>query len=87
MTSGNDWKRGLERIAPGLYVDKSGALHIDDDELLRAHGYALNEHNLRMIHEAALKISAEQGATFHDVEHYVCAHCGATVSDPAKHSC
>lgn len=85
--SGNEWKRGLERIAPGLYVDKDGAMHIDEDELLAAHGYAKNEHNSRMIHEAAARIAQEQGIKLTDRTEYVCAHCGAAVSDPAKHSC
>jgi hypothetical protein len=30
----------MKRIAPGLYDDGEGGLHLAIDELLRAHGYA-----------------------------------------------
>ena len=85
--SGNEWKRGLERIAPGIYADKAGAMHVDEEELLTAHGYAVNEHNSRMIRDAAAKITADMGIKSEVVNEYVCARCGATVSDPEKHSC
>ena len=82
-----DWKRGLQRIAKGIYADQKGAMHIDEEELLRAHGYADNEHNRRMIREAAAKIAGEIGVKYHEANVYVCAHCGASVKNPEEHSC
>lgn len=52
MMTGNEWKNGLERIQPGIYADGAGALFIDDEEFLRAQGFAVNQHNLERLREA-----------------------------------
>jgi hypothetical protein len=38
MNSPNAWKRGIEKLRPGLYVDAKGALHSDSRKLLEALG-------------------------------------------------
>jgi hypothetical protein len=82
-----DWKRGLQRIRPGLYADDRGGLHIDEEELLEASGYEANEHNRQMIRGAVAKLAGETGARFHDEHEYVCGHCGASVKNPGEHHC
>jgi hypothetical protein len=49
----DQWKHGLQMIQRGVYVDKRGAMHIDDAELLTAHGYAVTEENAAMLRQAA----------------------------------
>lgn len=39
----------LERIAPGVYADTQGAMHIFADELLVANGYADTEENRELV--------------------------------------
>jgi hypothetical protein len=84
-----DWKRGLQRIRPGLYADDRGGLHIDEEELLEASGYPANEHNRQMIRGDVARLAGETGATFHvhDETEYVCGHCGARVKNPEEHHC
>jgi hypothetical protein len=60
----------LDRIAPGVYADGQGAMHIFADELLKAHGYADTEENRELvIREArALMRSANPRAPFEVVD-------------------
>jgi hypothetical protein len=83
----NAWKRGLQRIAPGVYADRSGSLHIDEEELLAAHGYVVDKQNSEMLREVAVQIIKEHGLIPEFRIDYSCQNCGAIVSDPAKHSC
>lgn len=42
-----------ERIAPGVYVDATNALHLDVPELLAAFGYADTERNRELVTRVA----------------------------------
>ena len=46
------WAVGMRKLMPGVYV-KDRELHFDIPELCEANGYACNEHNARMVIEAA----------------------------------
>jgi len=48
-----DWKQGLQRIAPGVYADEAGAMHLDTAELLEANGYAASAENEAMLEQTA----------------------------------
>ena len=43
----------MRRLAPGMYVNDSGELHLDVPELLRAHGYADTQENRDRLAEVA----------------------------------
>lgn len=45
----NAWKRGLRVLDVGLYADAEGAMHIDVEEFLPAHGYAVTPANVEMV--------------------------------------
>lgn len=47
------WQDGLRRIAPGVYADGDGAMHIDAVEMCRAAGYPPTQHNQEMLAKAA----------------------------------
>jgi len=47
-----------ERIAPGVYVDAAGALHIDVAEMLEAHGYTDTPENRETLSQAAREYAA-----------------------------
>jgi hypothetical protein len=68
LVSGEDWKRGLKRIAPGLYDDGEGRLHLDDAELLEANGYAATAENLAVLYQALDDYCAGKGLTVRKVE-------------------
>jgi len=51
-----DWKQGLQRIAPGVYADEAGAMHLDTAELLEANGYVANAENEAMVERVAKKL-------------------------------
>lgn len=52
--------RELERIAPGIYSDGAGTMHLVIDELLAAHGYADTEENREELLAAARELLAKQ---------------------------
>ncbi len=43
----------MKRIAPGLYDDGDGGLHLAVDELLRAHGFADTPENIERLTRVA----------------------------------
>jgi hypothetical protein len=46
---------GMERIGRGLYVDAGEALHVDPEEVCRAHGYAPSAENCEMLERVLLE--------------------------------
>jgi hypothetical protein len=50
----------MKRIAPGVYVDDRGCLHIFVGEMLRAAGYADTPHNRDVLTEEACRIFREK---------------------------
>ena len=64
----NAWKRGMQRLRPGLYVDSRGALQIDSAEFLQSEGYPVTPENEAMLRKAlpdVLDVLAD--ATIEDV--------------------
>jgi hypothetical protein len=55
--------RRMERLAPGVYVDTDGGLHLVLDELLRAHGWPDTPANRAMLVQAVYERFGE--ATIH----------------------
>jgi hypothetical protein len=53
MIDQNAWKRGMERLGPGIYVDARGTMHIDSRELLEHHGCAPTLENEAILCAAA----------------------------------
>ena len=51
-----DWKQGLQRIAPGVYADEAGTMHLDTAELLEANGYVANAENEAMLERTAKEL-------------------------------
>jgi hypothetical protein len=49
----------VKRLAPGLYDDGDGGLHLAVDELLKAHGYADTPKNRDRLTRAAQELIAE----------------------------
>jgi hypothetical protein len=45
-----------ERIAPGVYVTADGALHLDIEEMLEAHGFADTPENRETLTRAAHEV-------------------------------
>ena len=62
----NAWKRGMERIGPGIYVDAKNTMHIDSAELLKHNGVALTLRNEAILAAAARAVF--QDAEFRDVD-------------------
>lgn len=62
------WKHGKRRLMPGVYDSRQepGTMHIDLEELLRAHGYAPNEKNLAVARKAFEEFFP--GGKYEDVE-------------------
>lgn len=46
---------GLDRIAPGAYVDATGTLHLSVPELLAHHGYPDTAENRETLTKAAME--------------------------------
>jgi len=58
----------LERIAPGIYADGDGAMHLIISELLVAHGYVDTEENREAVIAAArLMLSMNKHGTILEV--------------------
>ena len=50
------WSVGMERVAPGVYVDAAKALHIDGDELCLVAGFQPTLENVERLAEAAREL-------------------------------
>jgi hypothetical protein len=48
-----NWKVGMQRLAPGVYSDGDGAMHLDLVEMCRAAGYPPTRANQEMLAKAA----------------------------------
>ena len=68
MTDPNAWKRGMERIGPGIYVDSKNTMHIDSQELLKHHGCALTLQNEAILCAAAQAVFELNGLEVRDVD-------------------
>lgn len=58
----------LRRLAPGVYSDGTGALHVDAVELCEAAGYEPTPENIATLEAAAAEMAAGVGATFETVD-------------------
>lgn len=61
-------KEGMKRLAPGVYADTAGTLHVDAVELCEAAGYEATPENIATLEAAARNAAAQAGATFATVE-------------------
>jgi hypothetical protein len=53
--------REMTRIAPGVYADEDGGMHIDVHEMLRAHGFDDNAENRATLEQEIRTIAAAYG--------------------------
>jgi hypothetical protein len=60
------WSVNMQRIAPGCYVDREGALHLDAREMCEAAGYPANAHNMDMLEKAARELATTMEVKSHD---------------------
>jgi hypothetical protein len=56
------------QIAPGVWDDNEGGLHIDAPEILRANGYEDNAENQAALERAAAQLAADQGLDYEATE-------------------
>jgi hypothetical protein len=68
MNDPNAWKRGMERISPGIYVDAGNAMHIDSREMLEHYGCAPTLQNEAILCAAAQAVFQGEGIKFTDVD-------------------
>ena len=68
MTDPNAWKRGMERIGPGIYIDAKNTMHIDSRELLEHHKVAPTLQNEAILTAAARAVFDLNGVELRDVE-------------------
>jgi hypothetical protein len=47
------WARGMERVSPGVYLDKDNALHFYAVEMCEAHGYPATRANVEILEAVA----------------------------------
>lgn len=59
----------METLAPGVYIDDDGELHLDLAELLEANGFEDNEPNRAAVVRAAVQQLAAIGTTLVIIEH------------------
>jgi hypothetical protein len=55
---------GMTRLAPGVYDDGNGGLHLDVDELLEAHGFEPNPENVRRLDDEIKTIAGAYGIDY-----------------------
>jgi len=60
MPNPPEWARGIEEIAPGVYVDADQAMHLDTARLCEAHGYPPTQANQDAIARAARELFARE---------------------------
>jgi hypothetical protein len=58
---GRAWTVGMEKLGPGMYVDRDGALHISIPELCEHFGVPENAHNTAIVEQVAIEHFAEMG--------------------------
>lgn len=51
----------MKRLAPGIYDDGDGGMHLDVPELLRANGWPDNAHNRAMVIASAVEVCRAMG--------------------------
>jgi hypothetical protein len=61
MTLTRDELSRMERLDPGVYVDRTGAMHLVADELLEAHGFAATEGNIALLEEELRAVASAYG--------------------------
>jgi hypothetical protein len=75
----------MKKLAPGVYDDEAGGLHLDLPELLRAHGYADTPANRAALIAAMSDVAP--GIPLHTIDapirpQLTCPHCGRTSYNP-----
>lgn len=56
------------KIAPGVYDDNAGGMHINVDELLEDNGYEANDHNRQQLEEEIDVIAKAYGIPKRNIE-------------------
>jgi hypothetical protein len=72
----------MKRLAPGVYDDERGGLHLDLGELLIANGFADTDQNRATMMAVWAEWCASARATLHVVESITCPRCGARSFHP-----
>ena len=67
MTGRPDLER-MTRIAPGVYDDGAGGMHLDVDELLEANGYEPTDENRKRLAVELDAIAASYGIPVDEVQ-------------------
>jgi len=55
---------GMTRLAPGVYDDGKGGLHLDVDELLVANGFQATPENIRRLDDEIKTIAGAYGIDY-----------------------
>lgn len=58
----------LTRLAPGVYDDGHGGLHLNPAELLAANGYAVTPDSVSQIERKAAELAAAYGLEYREVD-------------------
>jgi hypothetical protein len=57
---------GMTRLAPGVYDDGHGGMHLDADEFLEAGGYEANDETREQLVRVARRLAGEHGLDYVD---------------------
>lgn len=57
----------LKKVAPGMYEDEDGAVHIDAPELLEYYGIEPTPENIETLAQASAEIARERGIPHEDL--------------------
>lgn len=60
----SDGEPRMSRLAPGVYDDGKGGLHLDVDELLEANGYEATPENIRRLDDEIRTIASSYGIDY-----------------------
>jgi hypothetical protein len=55
---------GMVRLAPGVYDDGKGGMHLDVDELLEANGFEATPENIRRLDDEIRTIAGAYGIDY-----------------------
>jgi hypothetical protein len=64
----SDAPAGMTRLAPGVYDDGKGGMHLDAVEFLEASGYAATRENVDRLMHKAREIADTHGLSCYDVD-------------------
>jgi hypothetical protein len=55
---------GMTKLAPGVYDDGNGGMHLDADEFLEANGYEANAETREQLARVGRKLADEHGLDY-----------------------